>query len=150
MSQRADEPLRQLKGTGLSPGIGCGVAYRVEAEHPAFYRIRIGPEEIPAELERFRSAVERARAQYQRDKKRLEERLGGDHAYIIEAYLLMLEDAGLVEEVERRIRGHLDSAEKAVRHVADQLLAAYESLEDDFFKERGFDFQEVIHYGRYR
>ena len=131
-------------GTGLAPGVGCGVAYRVEPKHPAFYRIRITRDQIPAELGRFHSAVERARDQYREDKKRLEERLGSDHSHIIEAHLLMLEDRGLVEEVERRIREELDSSEKAVRHVADQLLAAYESLADEFFKERSFDFREVI------
>jgi phosphoenolpyruvate-protein phosphotransferase (PTS system enzyme I) len=133
-----------LKGTGVAPGIGYGVAYRVEPKHPTFFRIRISSDEVPAELERFHSAVERARDQYQRDKETLEERLGSDHSHIIEAHLLMLEDRGLVEEVERRIRVHLDSSEKAVRHVADQLLSAYESLDDQFFKERGFDFREVI------
>lgn len=133
-----------LKGTGLAPGIGFGVAYRVEPKHPNFYRIRIASDEVPAELDRFHSAVERAREQYERDKQTLEERLGSDHSHIIEAHLLMLEDRGLVEEVERRIRVQLDSSEKAVRHVADQLLSAYESLDDQFFKDRGFDFREVI------
>ena len=131
-------------GTGLAPGVGCGVAYRVEPKQPTFYRIRITPDEVQAELDRLRSAVERARSQYHRDREKLEERLGSDHAHIIEAHLLMLEDRALLDEVERRIRERLDSSEKAVRYVADQLLAAYESLDDRFFKERGFDFREVI------
>ncbi len=144
MSHREGESPRVLMGTGLAPGVGCGVAYRVEPKQPTFYRIRITPDEVQAELDRLRSAVERARSQYHRDREKLEERLGSDHAHIIEAHLLMLEDRALLDEVERRIRERLDSSEKAVRYVADQLLAAYESLDDRFFKERGFDFREVI------
>jgi len=135
---------RQLEGKGLAPGVGCGVAYRVETTQPSFYRLRISEAEIDSERSRFEEAVRRARQQYLRDKQKLEQVLGTDHSYIIEAHLLMLDDQDLIGQVERRITERLDTAENAVCHVGEKLLSAYESLEDEFFKDRGFDFQEVI------
>ncbi len=134
----------QLDGKGLAPGVGCGVAYRVEATQPSFYRLRISEAEVDSERARFEEAVRQARQQYLRDKQKLEQVLETDHSYIIEAHLLMLDDQDLLGQVERRITERLDTAENAVCHVAEKLLSAYESLEDEFFKDRGFDFQEVI------
>ncbi|GAB4117885.1 MAG: phosphoenolpyruvate--protein phosphotransferase [Acidobacteriota bacterium] len=132
-----------LQGRALSPGEGWGFAYRVEPRHPAFYRLRIGPAEVEAEVSRFREAVARARDQYASDKERFEALVGREHSYIVEAHLLMLEDRVLLDEIEARIR-RLDSPERALRHVADRYLAAYRSLRDDFFRERALDFEEVI------
>jgi phosphoenolpyruvate-protein phosphotransferase (PTS system enzyme I) len=135
---------RTLKGKALAPGVGGGVAYRIEPRRPDFYRIRISAEEVEAELARFRHAIFRTREQYQADKEKFEAVVGTEHSYIIDAHLLMLEDRLLLGEIERRVTELQDSPEKAVRHVADELLAAYDSLEDSFFRERAFDFEEVI------
>lgn len=133
-----------LQGKGLSPGEGWGVAYRVEPRQPAFYRLRITPEEVSTELRRFREAVARARELYAADKQRFESLVGTDHSYIVDAHLLMLEDRELLDEIEARVSRRLDSPERALRHVADRYLAAYRSLRDDFFRERALDFEEVI------
>jgi phosphoenolpyruvate-protein phosphotransferase (PTS system enzyme I) len=138
------EKRRTFEGKGLAPGVAWGVAYRIEPRHPDYFRIRIAREEIEAEVARFRQAIARTREQYLVDKRKFEAVVGTEHSYIIDAHLLMLEDRLLLEEIERRIAELLDSPEKAIRHVADELLAVYDSLEDSFFRERAFDFEEVI------
>ncbi len=136
--------IRKLQGKALSPGLVFGTAYRVEPQHPAFFRLSISPKDVSVELKRFRKALKRSRQQYLRDKKKLEKAVGKEHAAIIDAHLLMLEDPWLLEEIEKGIRENLESPEKAIQHVADNLLDVYRSLVDPFFRERSSDFEEVV------
>ena len=133
----------RLLGKGLSPGISVGTAHRVESEVPVFHRISIRSEEVDTELERLEQALDRSRRQYLKDKERLKEAVGKEHSYIIDAHLQMLQDPQFLAEIRRRIEG-LESPEKALRYVSEELLAAYESLQDPFFRERSFDFKEVV------
>jgi phosphoenolpyruvate-protein phosphotransferase (PTS system enzyme I) len=133
-----------LSGKGLAPGLGWGTAYRVESQRLDFYRIRISEAQVESELARFRQAVAKAREQYEADKRKFEAVVGPEHSYIIDSHLLMLEDRQMLGEVEARVRESLESPERALRSVADRFLAAYESMEDSFFRDRAFDFEEVI------
>lgn len=146
MSQRNDRQGKaiQLVGLGLSPGVAVGTAYRVESQSPVLYRIRIKPEDVDRELVRFQKALEKSRGQLLRVKEKFEAEVGKEHSYIIDAQLLMLEDRQFLEEIEQRIRGELDSPEKALRRVSEEWLSVYEALEDPFFRERGSDFGEVV------
>lgn len=136
--------VQEFQGRGLAPGWGEGVVRLVGPPVPQYVRLKIRPEEVEDELERFRNALEAARRQYVADRDKLLELLGKDHAAVIEAHLAMLSDPHLTEEVSRRVREHHESAESALRRVAEKWEKAYGALEDEFFQERGFDFQEVI------
>ncbi|GAB4247714.1 MAG: phosphoenolpyruvate--protein phosphotransferase [Acidobacteriota bacterium] len=136
--------VQEFPGRGLAPGWGEGVVCLVGPPMPQYVRLKIRPEEVERELERFRNALEAARRQYVADRDKLLELLGKDHAAVIEAHLAMLGDPHLTEEVSRRVREQHESAESALRRVAEKWAEAYGALEDEFFQERGFDFQEVI------
>jgi phosphotransferase system enzyme I (PtsI) len=142
--RRRKSQIRKLQGRALSPGLVFGTAYRLELQHPAFFRLSISAKDVPVELKRFRKALKRSRQQYLKDKKKLEKAVGKEHASIIDAHLLMLEDPWLIGEIEKGIRENLESPERSIRHVADNLLDVYHSLVDSFFKERSSDFEEVI------
>ena len=135
--------VKRIVGKGLSPGVSFGTAYRLESELPPFYRISIRAEDLETELGRFRQALERSREQYEKDKRKLASALGKEHSYIIDAHLQMLQDPTFLAEIEKRIRD-LESPEKALRCVGEELLAAYQSLDDPYFRERSFDFEEVL------
>ncbi|MGW8179498.1 MAG: phosphoenolpyruvate-utilizing N-terminal domain-containing protein, partial [bacterium] len=135
--------VKRFQGKGLSPGISFGTAHRVESEVPAFYRVSIRPKDVDTELERLSQALEKSMEQYSLDKGKLEKALGKEHSYIFEAHLQMLKDPHFLSEIEKRIEG-LESPEKALRCVSEELLAAYHSLNDAFFRDRSFDFEEVV------
>lgn len=142
--KRRRSQIRRLQGKALSPGLVFGTAYRIELQHPAFFRLSISPEDVSVELKRFREALKRSRQQYLKDKKKLEKAVGKEHAAIIDAHLLMLEDPWLLGEIEKGIRENFESPERSIRHVADNLLDVYHSLVDPFFRDRSSDFEEVI------
>jgi len=133
----------ELEGQGLSGGIATGHAFRMETLNSGIFRIRINESDVDAELKRFREAVADSQKRCLKDKARLESAVGRDLSYIIDAHLLMLEDPNFLGEIEKRIVDKLSSPEQAVREVADELLQAYSALEDDYFKDRIADFEDV-------
>ncbi len=132
-----------LKGVAVTPGIGVGTICRVDFQTPTFFRIQIEPNEVETELARFRKAVERTGRQLRSVKEQFEAEMGAEHAHIIDAHILMLEDSAYLSEIEGRIREQLDAPEKAVQRVSDEWLSVYASLRDPYFRERGSDFKEV-------
>lgn len=144
MSKTSDRRPTELSGVGLSPGVAVGVAYKVEPQVGAFFRVRIEESERAEELERFHQALKESRRQLERAKQKFEAEVGVEHSYIIDAHLLILEDRQLLEEIESKIDKELQSSERAVREAAEGWLAAYRSLDDPFFQERGSDLEEVV------
>ncbi len=138
-----DTPSKELAGIGLSAGVAIGTAYRVEQKGPAFYRLHIPVADVPAELLRLKEALESSKQQLIRIKRRFVEQIGQEHANVIDAHLLILEDRQFVDRVEEKIRSLQESPERAVREVAEDWLAVYRSLHDPFFRERGSDLDEV-------
>ncbi len=136
-------PSKELAGIGLSAGVAIGTAYRVEQKGPTFYRLHIPATDIPAELLRLRQALASSKEQLSRIKRRFVEQIGQEHANVIDAHLLILEDRQFVDRVEEKIRSLQESPERAVREVAEDWLAVYRSLHDPFFRERGSDLDEV-------
>jgi len=133
----------KLTGSGLSPGIVIGTAYKVEPAIPTFYRISIQKEDVPRELHRLDLAVEKSRVQLRDIKLRFEKLVGKDHAYMIDVHLMILEDPRFLDDIRSSIVRVLHSPERAVRETAARWLALYRSLDDPFFRERGSELRDV-------
>ncbi len=134
----------EYKGQGLSAGIAKGHAFRMETFNSGIFRIRINESEVDSEMKRFREAVAASQRRCLADKARLESAVGRELSYVIDAHLLMLEDPNFLGEIEKRIIDKLASPEQAVREVADELLQAYSSLDDNYFRDRVSDFEDVV------
>jgi phosphotransferase system enzyme I (PtsI) len=133
-----------FEGAGVSPGIAVGHVLKIDRRNRVAVKIAIPPEAVAAELARFERAIESARERLVALKQRLEEMLGRDHSYILDAHLLMLEDKSLLSEITGTIREAAVNAEWAVRESTDRLRRAYEALEDPYFRERGSDIESVV------
>jgi len=134
-----------FRGFGISPGIGWGPAVLVPRRGQVVFRRQLAPQEIESEIGRFRNAVRIAREQLRVLRERMEHALGKEHAYILEAHRLMLEDAGILSEIETLIRTSGVNAEWAVKLVTDRILAIYAEITDAYLRERGSDIEDVAH-----
>ncbi len=132
-----------LRGLGISPGIGWGPAVHSPWRGRVIFRRRLAPQEIEPEVARFHRAVGIAREQLRVLRQRMEHALGKEHAYILDAHVLMLEDAGILGEIETLIRTNAVNAEWAVKLVTDRILAIYAEIKDDDLRERGSDIEDV-------
>jgi phosphoenolpyruvate-protein phosphotransferase (PTS system enzyme I) len=143
VSLRPEE--RRWQGLSVSEGLVIGRVLRIHKGTKHAYPARIEVGDVDREVNRFREAVEEAKAQLLVIKEHAAELLGADHSYIFDAHLLMLEDRKLSEEIESYITRKRANAEYAVKVIGDRLLSVYAEIKDDYLRERGSDIEDVIH-----
>ncbi|MDT7604286.1 MAG: phosphoenolpyruvate-protein phosphotransferase system enzyme [Acidobacteriota bacterium] len=145
MRRKQSRGERRWRGVGVSEGAAVGRVLRVHvgAERNV-YRATLEAADIEREVRRLRAAVRLSRRQLRAVKRRAEQLLGAEHAYIFDAHLLMLEDRKLIDEIEDYVRQERANAEWAVKVVADRLLAVYAEIKDDYLRERSSDIEDVL------
>lgn len=139
--------MRQMKGLGVSPGIGRGEALvlRQRARHRYYL---VPTDAIDRELDRLTSARERSRTQLEEISARIVRLAGTAPASLFEAQLLMLDDPMLMARASELIRAQRRNAEWAVQQAGEELGAMFNQADDPYLRERKGDLQDVI--GRLR
>jgi len=132
-----------LVGIGVSPGIARGPVCLSTGIFEVPEVEEITPEEVAAELERFRAALAVTREQITRLRDKVAQEAGTDDAFIFDAHLLMLEDRSLVDEVERRIQKQPQRAEGAFYKVMARYMAAMARMDDTYLRERVADIEDI-------
>jgi len=105
--------------------------------------LRMHVNDVDEEIRRYLRAIEAAKEQLKTLKSKLEMKLGREHGIILDAHLLILEDKSLNAEILESIRKNNANADWAVMQATDRLVHAYQSLEDEYFRERHSDFEHV-------
>jgi len=128
-----------LQGIAGSPGIAIGKAYLVEQEDVDVIEKRfVEPEDIAAEIRRFRGAVKKAQRQLQRVIDEVPEEFR-DHIYILDAHMMLLKDKmihnGTIEHIERENV----NAEWALKMAVDEVKSIFKKMPDPYFRERASD-----------
>jgi phosphoenolpyruvate-protein phosphotransferase (PTS system enzyme I) len=132
-----------LMGLAASPGIVVGRCWPIDRRRVRAPRRRVTAEEVPAEIARFKTALESADRQLAEVREKVEQLEGAEHTAIIDTHRLMLKDEMLVSEAQRLIREDQINAEWAVRRSIRKIKAAFSDLADDYFKERRADVEYV-------
>ncbi|HEY5959180.1 MAG TPA: phosphoenolpyruvate-utilizing N-terminal domain-containing protein, partial [Polyangiaceae bacterium] len=99
----------ELDGIAGSPGLSIGPALVVEVRRPGVVKRRIVKHQGTEEVERYQRAIDRAAL----DLQEVAARATGGHieTSVLQAYMLMVQDQTLRENVERRILVDLVCAE---------------------------------------
>lgn len=129
-------------GHGVSPGVVFGQVLKFDNRHNAVLKMRV--EDVEEEVRRFLLAIEQSKEQLARLKARLEKKIGSEHSVILDTHILILEDKRLRTEMLDIIRKEHANAEWAVMQAMDRIVRAYESLEDEYFRERHNDIEDVM------
>ena len=129
-----------LEGIAGSPGLALGAAIVLD-RRTGVVRRHIPNHQIDDELDRFDQAVELA-AKTLSDAA---ERSKGSRAEssILEAYVMMVKDETLRDEVERHIRIDRLCAEWALTVAVDEMADKLGQAEDSYLAERSHDIQFV-------
>jgi phosphotransferase system enzyme I (PtsI) len=131
-----------IRGVPASSGIAIGKVFLLEDDD--FYIIQ---REIPSharvrELERFKTAVDKTRSGLHNVYGKINEILGENYAKIADVHLLILEDPALKGEIEKLIQEGMN-AEFAVLKTINKISATFDAIEDEYFRERKQDIQDV-------
>ncbi len=133
-----------LSGQGASRGIGIGRARVLESGGVETPEYTLDPDQIGAEIDRYRAAVSAARGELTIVADRLGPQVASEVREFIETHLMMLEDDALVESPVEFIRARSCNAEWALKQARDQLFSAFEQMQDDYFRARRDDVDQVV------
>jgi len=111
-----------LKGIGASPGIAIGKVFLVDRAHLELSHYNITTnEEIEKEIERVKRAIAASRAQLLKAKKDINKKKFKEAQYIIDTYIMLLQDKILMENTIKAIKHEKIDAALALKKTVDGL-----------------------------
>jgi len=130
-------------GIPASPGIASGPAFVFGDILNEVETRTIGSAEVEGEIARFRDAVDLVKQELTRDAERISEQLGDEHADVFLVHSMILEDRGVLDAVEDRIRTDLVNGDAAVAQEMKRLVGVLASSDDAYLKDRSFDISDI-------
>jgi phosphotransferase system enzyme I (PtsI) len=134
-----------ISGLGVSRGIAIGNVHILQRSSLEVFERTLRPDEINAEVKRFKKAVQLASKQLLKIKDSIPEAEPKDIVSFIESHLLMLDDAMLSTAPIDIIKDLYCNAEWALKIQRDKLVAVFEQMEDEYLRTRQDDIDHVIH-----
>ncbi len=128
-------------GIAASKGYAIGtVVVKEESELNIEERVI---ENVEAEKERFKKALEASKEQLLNIKEKAAREMGADKAAVFESHAMLLEDPEFAGAVEMGIESNKINAEKALQDVVDMYAGIFAAMEDEYMRERGADVKDV-------
>lgn len=131
----------EIKGIGASPGIAIGKA--LVLEHKEMVIEKKENVSVEVEVEKLNSAVDTSKKELSAVKEKVAKELGEEEAEIFGAHLLVLEDPEFIGEAENKIKNESLNAEYALNEVKDMFVSIFESMDNDYMRERAADVKDV-------
>lgn len=135
---------RELRGEGTARGAALGTARVVYPLDFAVVSDPVARHEVPAELARVDAAIGRARAELDQVRRRLRGPLKREIGEFVDAHALILDDAEFADGIRAGIVEHRLNAEAALKAHRDQLVEAFEAIDDPYLRSRGEDIEQVV------
>lgn len=132
-----------LNGIAASPGVAHGtvlVYLQKQLDVPCY---ELKEDALDGELERFDAAILETRSEITSIRDKIAATLGEGEARIFDAHLLVLEDSALLEEVTSELKSTKQNIESCYNRVAERYISFFNSMEDDYLKERVADIRDV-------
>ena len=129
-----------IKGIGVCPGISIAKALILKEEELIIEKKSIT--DIEQEKTKFDNAILKAKNDLEKIYSTVLKELGDDKAQIFQAHMLILNDPELIGPTKEKIESGLN-AEFAFEEVVSQMIAIFESIEDEYLKERAADVRDV-------
>ena len=131
-----------IDGIAGSPGLAIGPAVVVDTRRPGVPHRHVSRHQGDEEMARFGGAV-KAAAQSIREVAAKAKSSTPAETSILEAYILMIEDESLRDDVERHVRIDRQCAEWALDTAVRELVDQLRSARDPYLSERSHDFEFV-------
>jgi len=134
----------RLRGIGVSPGIGLGEVHLTERVVFTTRKEIISPSKTKEEIIRLKRSIKRTKNQLTHLKEQVKSKMGEEHSFIFEAHLMILEDRSLLKSMERIIKEEKAKVEWALSQVNKKYQEVFESIDDDYLRQRMSDVSDVL------
>ena len=130
-----------IKGIGASSGIAIAKAYKLVM--PDLTVTQNTVEDVAAEIKKFEDCMAETAKQLEAIKEAASKNLSAEEAAVFDAHALVLQDPELKTQVLDKINNEKLCAEAALDAVANNFIAMFEMMDDDYFRERAADIKDV-------
>ncbi|MCL4685023.1 phosphoenolpyruvate--protein phosphotransferase [Myxococcota bacterium] len=132
----------ELRGTEASSGIAIGPVYLLEdpldLEHVDYQP----SEDSEQEARDLRRAVAEARRELGDVADEMGDQFGPEFSGVFNTHVQILEDHGFLNRLDRAVT-ETGNALQAIRRVVEDYRALFARIEDDYFRDRGLDVEDV-------
>ncbi len=131
-----------LKGIAASQGIAIAKVYKLEPPVLNIVKRDSNPQE---ELEKLDQAFTKTIKDIEKIKDVASKHLAAEELAIFDAHLMMANDPELRNQIEAMIKNDNVNADYAADAVATQMIAMFESMDNEYFRERAADVKDVTY-----
>ncbi|SFB20505.1 phosphoenolpyruvate--protein phosphotransferase [Clostridium frigidicarnis] len=129
------------KGIAASKGYAIGNVIIKEDEELVINETLV--EDIECEKGKLKEALELAKAQLSKIKEKALKDMGPEKAAVFDSHIMLLDDPEFTGAMEMEIENSKINALKAVDSVSKTFLMIFESMEDEYMRERAADIKDV-------
>ncbi|HDE7247806.1 phosphoenolpyruvate--protein phosphotransferase [Staphylococcus aureus] len=131
-----------IKGIAASDGVAIAKAYLLVEPDLTFDKNE-KVTDVEGEVAKFNSAIEASKVELTKIRNNTEVQLGADKAAIFDAHLLVLDDPELIQPIQDKIKNENANAATALTDVTTQFVTIFESMDNEYMKERAADIRDV-------
>lgn len=131
-----------IKGIAASDGVAIAKAYLLVEPDLTFDKNE-KVTDVEGEVAKFNNAIEASKVELTKIRNNAEVQLGADKAAIFDAHLLVLDDPELIQPIQDKIKNENANAATALTDVTTQFVAIFESMDNEYMKERAADIRDV-------
>ncbi|HCV7607260.1 TPA: phosphoenolpyruvate--protein phosphotransferase [Staphylococcus aureus] len=131
-----------IKGIAASDGVAIAKAYLLVEPDLTFDKNE-KVTDVEGGVAKFNSAIEASKVELTKIRNNAEVQLGADKAAIFDAHLLVLDDPELIQPIQDKIKNENANAATALTDVTTQFVTIFESMDNEYMKERAADIRDV-------
>ena len=135
-----------FKGVLVSKGIVIGRVFKYSKRKTIINSYNITDDQIANEINLFSEAKITANKILREIKEEANHNLGTMESQIFDAHIHMLNDPVLDETIKEFIKNEKINVEAAIKKAVDGLTEKFTKLDNDYFKERLKDIQDVVNH----
>ena len=133
-----------LHGVAAGKGIAIGHAHLITRGTTEVPQYDIDPDKLDAEVARFDTAIKATRKELEQLRGAIPENAPTELGAFISLHLMLLTDVTLSREPIDILREQKINAEWALKQQSDKLAAQFDSIDDDYLRERKQDMLQVV------
>lgn len=129
-----------LKGIAASSGVAIAKVYKLEQPTVEIVKKEADP---AVEVQRFNDALEKTKSDIERIKEVASKRLSDEELAVFDAHLMMASDPEMASQIVNMIETEKVNADYATEQVANMMIQMFESMDNDYMRERAADVKDV-------
>ncbi|HBT18666.1 MAG TPA: phosphoenolpyruvate--protein phosphotransferase [Clostridiaceae bacterium] len=128
---------------GIPASRGYAIGHAFIKKHEELVITDEKPEDLAVEKDRLKKASEKSKVQLEKIKKKALDSMGEEKAMVFDAHLMFFDDPEFMGAIEADIENEGKNALKAASDVTSNYVAIFESMEDEYMRERAADIKDV-------